>query len=54
LDRILVEDLDEHRIYEFPCNRWLATDEDDGQISRFLLPKKGTDGGKNSGPTGGK
>jgi len=54
LDRILVEDLNEHRIYEFPCNRWLSTDEDDGQISRFLLPKKGPYGGGNSGPTGGK
>ena len=30
--------------YVFPCERWLATDEDDGQISRELLPadeKKG-------------
>jgi hypothetical protein len=46
LDRIYVEDLSEHRIYEFPCNKWLATDEDDGQISRFLYPKKGTSGDK--------
>ncbi len=27
----------------FPCGRWLARDEDDGQISRDLLP----DGGVN-------
>ncbi|CAF3703956.1 unnamed protein product, partial [Rotaria sordida] len=41
LDRIIIEDLNEHRTYEFPCYKWLATDEDDGQISRFLFPKKG-------------
>ncbi len=50
LDRILIEDLGEHRIYEFPCYKWLAIDEADQQISRFLYPKKG------AGPvaTGGK
>jgi hypothetical protein len=46
LDRILIEDLNENRIYEFPCNKWLAVDEDDGQISRFLFPKKTEGGGK--------
>ncbi|CAF4549680.1 unnamed protein product, partial [Rotaria magnacalcarata] len=40
LDRILIEDLSEKRIYEFPCYKWLATDEGDRQISRYLLPKK--------------
>lgn len=24
--------------YFFPCNRWLAVDEDDGQIARELVP----------------
>lgn len=24
--------------YYFPCNRWLAVDEDDGQIARELVP----------------
>ena len=24
--------------YFFPCQRWLATDEDDGQIARVLVP----------------
>lgn len=24
--------------YYFPCNRWLAIDEDDGQIARELVP----------------
>lgn len=28
----------EHRRYYFPCNRWLAVDEDDGQIARELVP----------------
>ena len=23
--------------YEFPCNRWLAKDEDDGQTQRDLV-----------------
>ncbi|CAF2130421.1 unnamed protein product [Rotaria magnacalcarata] len=39
LDRILIEDTQDHRTYEFPCNRWLAKDEDDKQIARYLLPK---------------
>ncbi|CAF4484729.1 unnamed protein product, partial [Rotaria sp. Silwood2] len=43
LDRILIEDLNKNHIYEFPCNRWLAKNEDDKQISRFLFPKKATD-----------
>uniref|UniRef100_A0A7N8X1A0 Lipoxygenase homology domains 1b n=1 Tax=Mastacembelus armatus TaxID=205130 RepID=A0A7N8X1A0_9TELE len=25
-------------LYYFPCNRWLAVDEDDGQIARELVP----------------
>lgn len=29
---------DDDCIYVFPCNRWLAKDEDDGQIIRELLP----------------
>lgn len=24
--------------YFFPCKRWLATDEDDGQLARELVP----------------
>ncbi|CAF4587849.1 unnamed protein product [Rotaria sp. Silwood1] len=51
LDRIIIEDLAENRIYEFPCYKWLATDEGDGQISRFLFPKKAGAGDKH--PTGG-
>ncbi|XP_013416715.1 lipoxygenase homology domain-containing protein 1 isoform X2 [Lingula anatina] len=37
LDKIIVDDLDQSKVYEFPCDRWLAKDEDDGQISRELL-----------------
>ncbi|XP_070566658.1 lipoxygenase homology domain-containing protein 1-like isoform X2 [Ptychodera flava] len=38
LDRIEIEDkLNKERFY-FPCQRWLATGEDDGQISRDLVP----------------
>ncbi|CAF3251609.1 unnamed protein product [Rotaria sp. Silwood2] len=43
LDRILIEDVNAHHIYEFPCNRWLAKTEDDKQIARFLYPKISTD-----------
>ena len=38
LDRILIEDINAHHIYEFLCNRWLAKDEDDKQIVRELIP----------------
>ena len=37
LDKVIVDDLETNRVYEFPCHRWLAKDEDDGQISRELL-----------------
>jgi len=36
LERIEVEELATGRRWIFPCQRWLATDEDDGQISRTL------------------
>ncbi|CAH1787210.1 unnamed protein product [Owenia fusiformis] len=37
LDKVIVDDMDQNRVYDFPCNRWLADDEDDGHISRDLL-----------------
>ncbi|CAF0982480.1 unnamed protein product [Didymodactylos carnosus] len=46
LDKILIDDIDQRRTYEFRCQKWLATDEGDGQISRFLLPVKGHSSGK--------
>jgi len=35
--KVVIDDLESSRVYEFACNRWLAKDEDDGQISRELL-----------------
>jgi hypothetical protein len=40
LDRVIIEDVGERHTYEFPCNRWLAKDEDDKQIIRVLFPTK--------------
>ncbi|XP_078580092.1 lipoxygenase homology domain-containing protein 1-like isoform X2 [Branchiostoma floridae x Branchiostoma japonicum] len=37
LDKVIVDDVQLSRVYEFPCNRWFAKDEDDGQIQRDLL-----------------
>ncbi|GFN87702.1 hypothetical protein PoB_001420800 [Plakobranchus ocellatus] len=34
---LIVDDLDASAVYEFPCQRWLATDEDDGKITRELI-----------------
>ena len=31
------------RVYDFPCNRWLAADEDDGAIERDLVCGVGPD-----------
>ena len=33
---VVVEDFVTSRVYEFPCDRWLAKDKDDGHISREL------------------
>ena len=43
LDKVIVDDLDKSRVYEFPCYRWFATNEDDGQLFRDLLPGVGPD-----------
>ena len=37
LDRVEIEDKIEDSTSVFPCNRWLATSEDDGQICRELV-----------------
>ncbi|XP_048241483.1 lipoxygenase homology domain-containing protein 1-like isoform X2 [Haliotis rufescens] len=37
LDKIIIDDVEMGSVYEFPCGRWFASDEDDGQISRDLL-----------------
>lgn len=33
-----MDDTKAKQTYFFPCQRWLATDEDDGQITRTLVP----------------
>ncbi|XP_063067192.1 lipoxygenase homology domain-containing protein 1-like [Engraulis encrasicolus] len=38
LDRVEVVDTKEEVTYYFPCMRWLAVDEDDGQLARELVP----------------
>ncbi|KAI7798290.1 putative lipoxygenase homology domain-containing protein 1-like [Triplophysa rosa] len=38
LDRVEILDTKDDTTYYFPCNRWLAVDEDDGQIARELVP----------------
>ncbi|KAL4225451.1 Lipoxygenase y domain-containing protein 1 [Mactra antiquata] len=38
LDRVEVEDPKSKKTYFFPCQRWLSTKHDDGQISRELVP----------------
>jgi hypothetical protein len=36
LDRIFIRNEDLDQEWTFPCNRWLAPDEDDGEIERVL------------------
>ncbi|XP_054033763.1 lipoxygenase homology domain-containing protein 1 [Dryobates pubescens] len=38
LERVEIIDLKESTTYYFPCQRWLAVEEDDGQIVRELVP----------------
>uniref|UniRef100_A0A673G4B6 PLAT domain-containing protein n=1 Tax=Sinocyclocheilus rhinocerous TaxID=307959 RepID=A0A673G4B6_9TELE len=38
LDRVEIVDTKDDNTYYFPCNRWLAVDEDDAQIARELVP----------------
>ena len=38
LSRVLVRDLQTDKVVWFVCDRWLAVEEDDGQINRTLLP----------------
>jgi hypothetical protein len=54
LDRVVIEDITENHTYEFPCNRWLAKNEDDKQIARILVPKKPGDSVRVSTPIAGK
>ncbi|KAG9266056.1 lipoxygenase homology domain-containing protein 1 [Astyanax mexicanus] len=38
LDRVEIVDSKDETTYFFPCQRWLAVDEDDGQLARELVP----------------
>uniref|UniRef100_A0A8C4ECX3 Lipoxygenase homology PLAT domains 1a n=1 Tax=Dicentrarchus labrax TaxID=13489 RepID=A0A8C4ECX3_DICLA len=38
LDRVEIVDNKDDSTYFFPCKRWLAIDEDDGQLARELVP----------------
>lgn len=38
LNKIVVHNEDSDKEWTFPCNRWLAHDEDDGSIDRILDP----------------
>ncbi|KAM3842453.1 LOW QUALITY PROTEIN: lipoxygenase homology domain-containing protein 1 [Diretmus argenteus] len=57
LDRVEIVDNKDDTTYYFPCKRWLAIDEDDGQIARELVPvdeafmKKGDDDDEDSEAT---
>ncbi|CAG5986167.1 unnamed protein product [Menidia menidia] len=37
LDKVMVDDMGNKEVYEFPVNRWFAMDEDDGKIQRDVL-----------------
>ncbi|VEL15504.1 unnamed protein product [Protopolystoma xenopodis] len=39
LEKIIVDDMTMGRVYEFPCHRWLAKNEDDGSVTRDLVSK---------------
>ncbi|XP_056301849.1 lipoxygenase homology domain-containing protein 1-like [Danio aesculapii] len=56
LDRVEIFDTKDETMYFFPCQRWLAVDEDDGQLGRELVPvdeafmKRDEDEEEESGP----
>ncbi|CAL1540467.1 unnamed protein product [Lymnaea stagnalis] len=41
LEKIIIDDLESSTVYVFPCQRWLAKGEDDGQITRELYVNVG-------------
>jgi lipoxygenase homology domain-containing protein 1 len=44
VDKVIVEDMETNDVYEFPCQRWLAKDEDgEGHLAR-MLTLNGVDG----------
>ena len=49
LDSVHVDVPSQGQILRFSCNRWLATDEDDGLIERVLYPSEELETGKSKG-----
>ena len=49
LDHVEIIDPKRKKPYYFPCQRWLATDKDDGQIYRVLVPGDRGKGGRVDG-----
>ncbi|KAJ6662996.1 hypothetical protein lerEdw1_010817, partial [Lerista edwardsae] len=37
LDKVIIEDIGNKAVYDFPVHRWFALDEDDGKIQRDIL-----------------
>lgn len=35
--QVVIDDMGNKEVYEFPVNRWFAMDEDDGKIQRDVL-----------------
>lgn len=35
--QVIIDDMGNKEVYEFPVNRWFAMDEDDGKIQRDVL-----------------
>lgn len=35
--QVVIDDMGNKEMYEFPVNRWFAMDEDDGKIQRDVL-----------------
>ena len=35
--QVIIDDMNMGTVFQFPCNRWFALDEDDGRISRELI-----------------
>lgn len=46
---MIIEDIGNKSVYEFPVGRWFALDEDDGKIQRDILVGGSEATGKGSG-----
>lgn len=45
--QVILDDMGNKMVYEFPINRWFAVDEDDGKIQRDILVGGSQPTGKN-------